>query len=778
MRPLLSLLLLAPAAALAGPVQDFDENVARGLVPHPSRQVVRAAPGVDVTAIRALAAEHDCTWDHQWGRHAWHTLECPADAPRQRLASLADDRRVAWVQVPFQAELLAAPDDLIDAQWHHRNTGQTIAGSAGTPGADIGSVDAWDVTTGGPGAVVAVIDSGVTTDHQELVGRIHRAPGETCGNGIDDDGNGYIDDCEGWDVGDGDNDPDPRTLPATTGTGRPCAAGHGTFIAGLIAAAGNNGSDGSGVLWNGRILPLKMVDDEDCVPFDTTLAEAVLYATDQGADVINASWAFGGTSDALDAAFAGAEAGDVVLVIAAGNSGQDIDARTTWPIDYHVAGDLVVAATDHRDALVGFSNTGAMDVDLAAPGNALWSLGITTTDDRTTGSGTSFAAPLVAGVAALVRERFPALSAVEVREAVLEGAEPVDGLDCGTSSRCVATGARLHAPGALAEAARLSTTPRLALAGVTFDDAAGDGDGLPERGESGALHLTFENVGHGLTDGAIATIAWTHPDSTLAPTTVVLGPLGEGDTEQVAADLSISLDCRFDEDALLIWQISDPVLGLDWSGDTFVSVRCDIDDDDDGHRYPEDCDDTDADVFPGADERCNDLDDDCDGTADEDAVDAPTWFPDDDGDGYGRDGEGVAACLPPEGFGEGTEDCDDEDEAVSPGADERCNGRDNDCDGSIDEDPVDGLALFVDADGDGFGGDPVEACPGEGLTDRPGDCDDADPDAWPGSPSWTEDCRRRSSCGCGTPAPGAPWLALLLPVLWVRRRYSPTQASS
>ena len=154
--------------------------------------------------------------------------------------------------------------------------------------------------------------------------------------------------------------------------------------------------------------------------------------------------------------------------------------------------------------------------------------------------------------------------------------------------------------------------------------------------------------------------------------------------------------------------------------------------------YGADCDDSDAAVFPGAEEHCNGYDDDCDGVVDEDdAVDGATWYADADGDGYGDPASTTTACSQPSGYTTDSSDCDDGDLAVSPGADEHCNGYDDDCDGVVDEDDaVDGATWYADADGDGYG-DPAStttACSQpSGYGSDSSDCDDTRDDSWPGA---------------------------------------------
>jgi hypothetical protein len=151
-----------------------------------------------------------------------------------------------------------------------------------------------------------------------------------------------------------------------------------------------------------------------------------------------------------------------------------------------------------------------------------------------------------------------------------------------------------------------------------------------------------------------------------------------------------------------------------------------------------DCNDADAGINPGATELCDGLDNDCDASVDEDAGDSLVWFADGDGDGFGRPGSDLRACASPPGHVGNDGDCDDTDSLVFPGAPETCNGADDDCDGAIDEDPVDGRVIYADRDADGFGDDATARAvcerPGPGFVGRGGDCDDLDRTAFPGAP--------------------------------------------
>ena len=179
------------------------------------------------------------------------------------------------------------------------------------------------------------------------------------------------------------------------------------------------------------------------------------------------------------------------------------------------------------------------------------------------------------------------------------------------------------------------------------------------------------------------------------------------------------------------------------------------DGDGDGYAGCADCDDTDPDVHPDADEHCDGLDEDCDGVADEDPVDAPTWYVDLDGDGHGDDDRTLAACEQPLDTSDVGGDCNDLDPGSYPGADEVCDGLDNDCDGTPDEDAVGGTVWYVDADGDGWGDDATAAAacsPPDGGVLRGGDCDDTSAAVWPGA---LEVCDTLDNDCDGTPDDGA-----------------------
>lgn len=297
--------------------------------------------------------------------------------------------------------------------WGLDNTGQ----AGGTPDADIDAPEAWNITTGSNEVVIAVIDSGVDLDHEDLAANIWTNPGEIPNNGIDDDNNGFIDDVHGWDFSSNDNDPSPA--------GGGCL-GHGTHVAGTIGAVGNNSIGVTGVNWNVKIMPLKAfspVLSIFCAASDADLIAAIQYQTMMGVRISNNSWS--GPNPNLST-FNAIRASKSVFVAAAGNGGNDAigdnnDVVSTYPANYRLDNIIAVAATDRNDNRAGFSNFGPTSVDLGAPGVAIPS----TLPNNTYGnlSGTSMATPHVVGVAGLLLAQDPTLTNNEIKWRILNSAD-------------------------------------------------------------------------------------------------------------------------------------------------------------------------------------------------------------------------------------------------------------------------------------------------------------------------------------------------------------------
>jgi thermitase len=249
------------------------------------------------------------------------------------------------------------PDDAaFDRLWGLHNTGQSVDGIEGLLDSDIDAPEAWDISTGGD-TLVAVVDEGIAYDHPDLSPNMWSNPGEIPANSVDDDGNGYVDDVHGIDTADGDSD--PRDF-----------GGHGTHVAGTIAAAGDNGIGIAGVSWEAQVMAVRALGPDGGT--DASVAEAFDYAGDMGARVVNAS--LGGTGESQTLQQPITDHPNTLFVVAAGNGGDDgvgddnDGEAPEYPCAYDDANLICVAATDESDGLADFSNFGATTVDLGAPG--------------------------------------------------------------------------------------------------------------------------------------------------------------------------------------------------------------------------------------------------------------------------------------------------------------------------------------------------------------------------------------------------------------------------
>lgn len=354
-------------------------------------------------------------------------LEVGMDTQRA-IAFLSALPFVEYAEPDYIVRPAAVPNDqFIGLQWGVNNTGQSIRGVIGVADADIDGFEAWDIRTSAPGIIVAVLDSGVQWSHPDLDGNIWSNTDEIAGNGIDDDNNGYIDDVRGWDFFDNDNNPDDPD-------------GHGTHCAGTIGAEGNNGIGVAGVAWDVQIMPLRFIG-----PFGGSTSDAIAalnYAVANGAQISNNSWGGGGFSTAMRDAISNAAAAGHLFVAAAGNSNVNTDSTPFYPSSYTNDNIISVAAIDNRDQRASFSNFGANSVDLGAPG-----VDIASTYTGSTyvwSSGTSMAAPHVAGAAAILWAQNPTWTYAQVRDRLFATVRPTSAM-----SNTTATGGVLDLQAAL-----------------------------------------------------------------------------------------------------------------------------------------------------------------------------------------------------------------------------------------------------------------------------------------------------------------------------------------
>jgi thermitase len=408
-----ALLLCAPigagAAEPGGPTAPGSQSVTRVLV----RFASDASPAQRAQMRARADVERDATL-------AVRGLELVDPEPGVSVgAAVADLERMDGVLYAEPDRVLhqsATPDDpLLSYEW-----GLT----------SIRAPEAWDVTTGAPQVTVAVVDTGIDAAHPDLAPNLWTNPGESGAgresNGRDDDGDGHIDDVHGWDFVDGDAQPQDGN-------------GHGTHVSGTIAARGNDATGVAGVSWNAGIMPLRVLDDAGS-GYVSDAVTAYAYAARNGARVVNAS--LGGDRFSRAEHDAIAAAPSTLFVVAAGNDGADTDATPAYPCDYDLANVVCVAASDRDDTLASFSNYGATNVDLAAPGvdiASTWPGGRYALLD-----GTSMATPHVTGAAALLLAHDGGLTVAGLRAALLSSTHAVPAL-----AGRVATGGRLDVAAAL-----------------------------------------------------------------------------------------------------------------------------------------------------------------------------------------------------------------------------------------------------------------------------------------------------------------------------------------
>ena len=381
-------------------------------------------------------------------------------------------------------------DPSFNALWGLNNIGQT----GGTRDADINAPEAWEFHQGTGETIVAVMDTGIDYSHPDLAANMWTNPGETAGDGVDNDGNGFVDDVFGYDFANEDADPFDDN-------------GHGTHAAGTIGAVGDNGVGIVGVDWHTRLMAVKFLGADGNGSIGNAI-RALDYAVRMGARVSNNSWGGGGYSAAFCAAIEASRGVGHLFVAAAGNSGADNDATPNYPSSYGLDNVLAVAATDKDDQLGSFTNYGAASVDLAAPG-----VGILSTyknGQYASLSGSSMAAPYVAGAAAYLWDMHPEWNYVQVASAILSTVDVLPQL-----AGKVATSGRLN----LARAASFQDD----WSGPQVIDHSWAG---PAPGTLDTLRLTF-NKPVAVASFTPSDVAFSGPNGSIQVTSVT--PIGGSD---------------------------------------------------------------------------------------------------------------------------------------------------------------------------------------------------------------------------------------------------------
>ncbi len=325
---------------------------------------------------------------------------------------------VEFAEPDYILHAALAPNELAyqnGVLWHLNNTA--------FPGADIKAAAGWDGTNSAGTNIVAVLDSGIRYTHQDLLSNMWVNPSP----------NHRYDDIYGINV---------TNYPIVTGDPNDDLH-HGTRIAGILGAVGNNGIGVSGVAWKVRMMACKFLDGTGS---GSVLAAVYCldYARERGVKVINASFADTVYSDALYTAINNCRSAGIIVVAAVGNSSANADATPYYPACFNLDNIVSVAATTRFDTLAGFSNYGATNVDLAAPGTEIYSTVNWSDTDYSSDTGTSYAAPVVAGALALMRARWPAHSYRQLIDRLLLATDPLPTL----AGKCV-SGGRLNLDKAL-----------------------------------------------------------------------------------------------------------------------------------------------------------------------------------------------------------------------------------------------------------------------------------------------------------------------------------------
>lgn len=355
----------------------------------------------------------------------------------EAIAALVSSPFVEYAEPNYIRHLLVDPNDTRFSElWALRNIGQ----SHGTADADIDAPEAWDIFTGSADTIVAVIDSGIDYSHPDLQANIWVNADEIPGNGIDDDCNGYVDDYQGWNFVSGNNNPMDDYAWVY----------HGTHVAGIIGATGNNDRGVVGVCWNVSLMPLKIFNSSGNTD-SVKIVQAIDYASANGARISNNSYAGPDYSITEYNAIQRAKSAGQLFVAAAGNyprfSPKNNDSTPVYPASYDIDNVVAVLATDHNDNLASFSHYGKNSVDIGAPGGTndpshptADILSAMTGNNYQYLYGTSMATPYVAGTAALAAGKCPLITFSQLKSRLLSQTDILPSL----ANKCVSNG-RLNA---------------------------------------------------------------------------------------------------------------------------------------------------------------------------------------------------------------------------------------------------------------------------------------------------------------------------------------------
>lgn len=350
------------------------------------------------------------------GLESYHVLALNNADASKVIRKLKQEPAIEFIEpdslVKVNSSTISKPNDThFDSLWALKNTGQ----DNGLVNADINALNAWSYTKGDRNVVIGIIDSGIDYQHPDLIDNLWINPFEIPNDGIDNDGNGYVDDIHG--INSITNDGDPQD-----------DLSHGTHIAGIIAASGNNDEGVVGVNWQSQIASCKFLNREGYGAISDAITCFTYFVTLKryyGVNIValNNSWGNSQYSQALADVISHAEYDDIVVVAAAGNKFNNNDEKANYPASYTHDNIISVASSNRQDGLSHFSNYGTESVDIAAPGSGIYS----TEPNNSYGwqSGTSMSAGYVTGALALAKAYNPYLTASELKNAVLTSGKPV-----------------------------------------------------------------------------------------------------------------------------------------------------------------------------------------------------------------------------------------------------------------------------------------------------------------------------------------------------------------
>jgi subtilisin family serine protease len=375
--------------------------------------LLSALVSLEVPALRAQAADSSAprllVMEKSRASGLGKSLAAPAAAEMQIVELKPGEDSRAALEALENAGFYAEPDASIEGHAQPNDEHFPLQWHLQTGMLGIEAPAAWDEVNNTGDVVIAVLDSGCDRNHPDIAPNLWRNEGEIPDNGVDDDGNGYVDDLHGYDFVNDDGEPNDDS-------------GHGSMVFGILAAAGDNDIGISGVAWRARVMCLKVLrSDADGKVSDAI--EAMLYAVKEGAKVLNLSWGYQTNAPSLFLLNAIGEAGrnGLVIVASAGNLGLEnrtgLGEMATYPASFEDSHLISVASSGQEGKLSPFSNYGAESVDLAAPGEDLLT---TTVDGYGAFTGTSASVAVVSGVAALVWAQYPAWSAEQVKQRILE----------------------------------------------------------------------------------------------------------------------------------------------------------------------------------------------------------------------------------------------------------------------------------------------------------------------------------------------------------------------